>query len=73
MNYIEHFLILASTLTGCVSISDSASVVVISVGITSSAVGLKTCVLTVGLKKYKSIIKKKRKKLEKTKLNKIKY
>ena len=73
MNYIEHFLILASTLTGCVSISDSASVVVISVGITSSAVGLKICVLTVGFKKCKSIIKKKRKKLEKTKLNKIKY
>ena len=26
LNYIEHFLILASTITGCVSISDFASV-----------------------------------------------
>ena len=38
LNYIEHFLILASTVTGCVSISTLASLVGISIGITSSAV-----------------------------------
>ena len=60
-----------------VSVSDFASLVGIPVGITSSAVGLKICVLTAGIKKYKSKIKKKKKKndkialLEKTKLNSI--
>ena len=34
----------------------------IPVGITSSAVGLNICVITVEIKKYKSIIKKKKKK-----------
>ena len=32
----------------------------ISIGITSSVVGLKICVMTEGIKKYKSIIKKKK-------------
>ena len=60
VNYIEHFLILASTITGCVSISAFASLV--PIGITSSAVGLKICAITAGIKKYKSIIKKNKKK-----------
>ena len=53
------------------------TVVGVLVEITSSAVGLKICVLTVGIKKYKSIIKKKKKKYDKIvfsakiKLNKI--
>ena len=53
------------------------TVVGVLVEITSSAVGLKICVLTVGIKKYKSIIKKKKKKYykivfsAKVKLNKI--
>ena len=34
----------------------------IPVGSTCSVVGLKTCTLTTGVKKYKSLIKKKRKK-----------
>ena len=46
LNYVEHLLILASTFTGCVSISDFASVVGITVGIASPAVGLKICVIT---------------------------
>ena len=41
LNYIEHFLNLASTITGCISISDFASSVDIPIGITSSAIGLK--------------------------------
>ena len=41
LNYIEHFLILASAITGYVSISAFASLPRIHIGITSSAVGLK--------------------------------
>ena len=40
LTYIEHFLILASTITGCVSISAFLSLVDILVEITSSAIGL---------------------------------
>ena len=73
MNYIEHFLILASTITGCISISAFASLLCIPIGITSSAIGLKICAIPAGIKK--SIIKKNKKKhgkivlLAKTKLN----
>ena len=51
-----------STITGCVSISAFSSLAGIPVGITSSAIGLKICAITAGIKRYKSIIKKKRKK-----------
>ena len=77
LNYIEHLLILVSTGTECVSISASASLVDIPLGITSSSVGLKICVITAGIKKYKFIITKKKKKhekivlLAKTKLNSV--
>ena len=53
------------------------SLVGIPIGITSSAVGLRSCVITVVIKKYKSIIKKKKRKhdkivlLEKSKLSRI--
>ena len=79
LNYIEHFLILASTITGCISISAFASLLGIPIGITSSAIGLKICAITAGIKKYKSIIKKKKKKhdkivlLAKSKWNSIKF
>ena len=53
LNYIEHFLILASTVTGCVSISAFASLVGIPIGITSSAIELKICVITAAIRKYK--------------------
>ena len=62
LNYIEHFLILVSTVTRCVSISSFASVVGIPIGITSSAIGLKISVITARIKKYRSIIKEKKKK-----------
>ena len=61
LNYIDHSLIVISTITGCVSISAFASLVGIPIGITSSATGLKVRVITAGIKKYKSIIKKKKK------------
>ena len=41
LNYIEHFVILAFTITGCISISAFNSLLGIPREITSSAVGLK--------------------------------
>ena len=69
--------ILVSTVTGCVSLSSFASLVCISVVITSSAIGIKICAITAEIENYKSIIKKKKTKydkivlLEKGKLNTI--
>ena len=60
-NYFEHFITLASAITGCISISAFPSLIGISMGITSSAIRLKTCAITAGIKQYKSIIKKKEK------------
>ena len=77
LNYIEHLLILASTVTGCISISVFASLVGITRAITSSEIGLTICIITAAVKKYKSIIKKKKNMhdkvllLAKTKLNSI--
>ena len=65
LNYIEHFLILASTITGCTPISAFASLVGIPIVITSSAIGLNICAITAVIRKYKSIIKKKKKKHDK--------
>ena len=39
LNYTEHFLILASTITGCISISAFASLLGVPIGIASSAIG----------------------------------
>ena len=59
LNYIEHILILASTTTGCISISDFASLIDIPIGVTSSAIALKICAIAAGVKKYNSMIKDK--------------
>ena len=76
LNYIEHLLNLISTVIGCVSISAFASLVGIPIGTTNSAVGLKICIITARIRKYKSMIKEKKKKhdrilaiLAKSKLN----
>ena len=74
LNYAEHLVVLASKITSCVLIS---ALTTLAVGITSSTVKvrLKICVITAGIKKYKSVIKKKKKKhneivlLGKAKLN----
>ena len=58
-------LILVSKVTGSVSISAFASLVHVPLGITSSAVGIKISAITAGIKKYKSIIKKRKKKHDK--------
>ena len=77
LNNMERFLILGSTIAGCISISAFASSVGIPVGITSSTIGIKICAITAAIKKYKSIIKKKKRKhdkivlLAKSKLNSI--
>ena len=52
LNYIDHSLIVISTIIGFVSISAFASFVGIPIGITSSAIGLKICTITAGIKKY---------------------
>ena len=57
---MEHFLILVSAVIGCISVSVFASLLCIPIGITSSEVGLKLCVMTEGIKNYDSIIKKKK-------------
>ena len=41
LNYIDHSLILISTITGCIFISAFGSLVGIPIGITSSGIGLK--------------------------------
>ena len=60
LNYIDHSLIEIVTITGCVSISAFASLVGISIEVGSSTIRLKTCVITAAIKRYKSIIKKKK-------------
>ena len=62
LNYIEHLLILPSTITSSVSISAFTSLVAFPVGIMNSAVGFKIYAITAGIKNYKSSIKKKKKK-----------
>ena len=60
-NYIEHLLILTSTVTGCISIFAFSYLVDIAAEITSSAIELQISVSKTGIKKFKSIIKRKRK------------
>ena len=49
LSYIEHFLILTSTITGCISISAFASLFGILMVITSSAIGLNICAIAAGI------------------------
>ena len=60
LNYIEHFLILPSTVTGCISMS--AFGFMLPIGISSSAIALKVCTINAWIEKYKSIIEKRKKK-----------
>ena len=69
------FSFFISAISGCVSTSAFASLVGDTVGIASSATGLKVCAITTGINMYNSVIQKKMKKhnkkvlLVKTKLN----
>ena len=58
LNYVEHVPILASLVTGCVRISAFALLV-------SAPVGMTSCATTAGIKRYKSILKKKRRRMMK--------
>ena len=75
--YFKHLLILILITRG-ISISTFASLVGITKGIASSAATIEIYPITAGIKMYKSIIKKKKKKhnkialLAKTKLNSVK-
>ena len=77
-NYIVHSLIVNSTITECVSISDFASLGGVSIGVTSAAVGLKIYVILQEIKSISQGKKKKEKRLDKvvlltkSKLNNIK-
>ena len=65
LNYVEHLLILPSTVTGCASIFAYASLVCIPVDIRSSTVGLNILTIIAKIKMYKSIVKKKKTKDDK--------
>ena len=52
LNYIELFLILSFSITGCISISTFTSLLGISIGITNSAIGLKICAVIAGIKSF---------------------
>ena len=65
LNYFEHYLVFDSAVSGCVLTSAFASLVGVPVGFASSAVGMKICAITTRIKKYESIIKKKKKKHDK--------
>ena len=65
LNYNEHFLILVSVITGCISIFCFDSLLGICIGIMSPVIGLKIYATSSGINRYKSIIKKKKKKKKK--------
>ena len=62
---IEHLLILISTVTRCLFISSFAFWVGIPKGIIGSTIRLSICVTTWEVRKYKSMIKKKRRSMKK--------
>ena len=65
LSYIKHDFILSSTIAGCISISGFSYFTGFLVRITSYVIGLLICAIAAGIRKCKSIIKKKKKKYEK--------
>ena len=63
LNFIEHFLILASTVTGEILISALVSLLGIPIGIRISGIGLKICAISAEIKKNESKIKQKKRSL----------
>ena len=59
MNYTNHSLIVISRITGCISISDFASLVGVPIEIAISPKEFKIYVVTVGIKNQSIINKKK--------------
>ena len=77
LNYVKNLFIRFSTVATCISVSTFSSLVWVPVGITRFTVNINIYEITAGIKKYKSIIKRKEKKhhkivlLEKYKFNTI--
>ena len=74
LSFIEHFLYLASTITGCTSVSAFAALIGVSVEIMGTAIGIKICAIAAGTKMFELIIKKKHDEaiyLTKSELNKM--
>ena len=69
--YIEHFLNLASVVTGCISISTFASLLGIPIASMCSPIELKICAITAEIKTYKPMIKKKEERWENSIVSKI--
>ena len=64
--FFEYFIILASEVTGCISVLPFFfSLLSIHTGITSSAIWLKIFAIVAGIKKYKSLIEKNKKNYDK--------
>ena len=53
LKYIDHSVVVISTITGCVSISDFSSLLSTPIEILSSAIGLKIC----GIRRTNNMIK----------------
>ena len=60
-NYLEHFIVFIFAVSDCISISAFALLLGVLEGTASSAVSVKVCAITAGIKSYKSIVKKKKK------------
>ena len=58
LNYVGNLLILFSAIAGCVSNCAFTSLVWVLLEITTTAIGIKMCAITAGIKKYNSVIKK---------------
>ena len=65
LNYIEIFYFQLLQLLDVFKFSASAYLLGISIGVTSSAIGLNIFAIAAGIKKYKSLIKKKKTKHDK--------
>ena len=60
LNYFEHFLVFVSAVCDYVWISVFVSLAGVLVGTASFSVRLKICAITTNIKKYNSIMKKKK-------------
>ena len=65
LNYIEHFLILASTIIGCILVSALLLWLAFLQELQVFVIGLKICAIAAGIKMCKSIIIKKKNKHDK--------
>ena len=61
LNHFKHFLVLGYAVSGCVLISAFVSFADVSRGIARSTIRSKICAATTRIKKYNSVIKKRRK------------